>query len=462
MPLPLIVRMLKSKAVIVSQSLLMLFLAASFLTAQTSTGKIEGYVRDKESGAPLAGAQVSIVGTRLGNVTNEDGYYFILNVPVGMRAFAASFTGYQKTTISNKLIMAGQTARVDFNISSTVISLEGIVVESEAEPLMVRDNTMTKQRQTAEQIEALPVSSIDDIISMQAGVVRNDNHISIRGGRAGEEAVYVDGILMKNFATDATIPPLISQTSFTNLSSYITRSQEDNSPLDININAVEEITIITGGFNAEYGSAKSGIINIVTKEGSDQYTGNIRFRTDRVMPRSMDFGFADLLANVGGPVPLVPFAYFSMSTEVQGREDWSPRSTDGERGFRGIDDKLVERVNQALEGTPYMRATTEIMPAWSNPHPARRPGSDGNRYSVSSKITFSPIKPLKFLQTVNVSRTQRRHYSHTWTYAGSPYSNDSDRQKVWSYLVGADYTFRQTSRQSMSLQVRANYFRNEI
>ena len=179
---------------IVGMSVLAVMLMITSVLAQTSTGKIEGYVRDKDTGAPLAGAQVTVEGTRLGNVTNEDGYYFILSIPVGHRDFTALYTGYQKTTITKKLILAGQTARVDFDLSSTVISLEGIVVESESEPLMVRDNTVTKQRQTAEQIEALPVSSIDDVISMQAGVVRNDNHISIRGGRAGEEAVDVGGV----------------------------------------------------------------------------------------------------------------------------------------------------------------------------------------------------------------------------------------------------------------------------
>jgi len=442
-------------------SLLMVIASVTAVSAQTSTGKIEGYVRDKDTGAPLSGAQVSVAGTRLGNITNEDGYYFILNVPVGSRDITGRYTGYQMTTISNKLVLAGQTARVDFALSSTVISLEGITVESEAEPLMIRDNTVTKQRQTGEQIGALPISNIDDIISMQAGVVRNDNHISIRGGRAGEEAVYVDGILMKSFGAEATMPPLVGKTAYDDLSDYIEDVQVDNSPLDINTNAVEEITIITGGFNAEYGSAKSGVINIVTKEGSDQYMGNVRFRTDRVMPRSMDFGFTELAGNVGGPIPGLPFAYFNASLEMQGREDWSPKSTSSERGFRGIDETVVDRINAALEGTPYMRATLDMLPKWSNPHPARRPGSIGDRASLSTKITYSPMRQLKFLQTVNLSRNQRMHYTHGRIYRGGPYSNDSERIKVWSYLVGADYNFRQTSRQSMSLQIRANYFRDE-
>jgi len=446
---------------ILGASLFAVILVVTEIPAQTSTGKIEGYVRDKDTGAPLAGAQVNVAGTRLGNVTNEDGYYFILSVPVGTRDITSQYTGYQKTTITNKLILAGQTARVDFALSSTVISLEGITVESAAEPLLIRDNTVTKQRQTGEQINALPVSSIDDIINLQAGVVRNDNHISIRGGRAGEEAVYVDGILMKSFGTEATLPVLVGKTSFSELTDYIEEVQPDNSPLDINTNAVEEITIITGGFNAEYGSAKSGVINIVTKEGTDNYMGNIRFRTDAAMPRSMDFGFSELAGTVGGPIPALPFAYFSVSAEVQGRKDWDPKSTSPERGFRAVDQTLVDRINTALEGTPYMRANLDMLPKWGNPHPAQRPSSQGNRYSISEKITYSPFRRLKLLQTVNFSRTQRMHYQHGYIYMATPYSTDSERGKVSSILVGGDYTFRQTSRQSMSLQVRANWFNDQ-
>ena len=443
-------------------ALLAVAISVGSLSAQMATGKVEGYVRDSDTGAPLSGAQISIQGTRIGNVTNEDGYYFILNVPVGLRQLTASYTGYQITTVSNKQILAGQTARVDFSLSSTVISMEGIVVESTSEPLIIRDNTVTKQRQTSEQIEALPVNNIDDIINLQAGVIRNDNQISIRGGRAGEEAVYVDGILMKSFGTEATMPPLVGKTSFDDLSDYVEDVQPDNSPLDVNTNAVQEISIITGGFNAEYGSAKSGVINIVTKEGNEQYTGNISYRTDAMMHRKMDFGFNELKGGVGGPVPFIPYAFFNVSGELQGRQDYSPRSTNDENGFRGVNELVVEKINSALKGTPYMRVSgVEMLPDWQFHNPALRPGSDGNRYSFTEKITYSPSNNLKFLQTVNLSRTQRRQYNHTLSYRGAPYSTDGERGKVTSILLGADYTVYQSAKRSMNLQVRANYFRDE-
>ena len=120
----------------------------SSLMAQLSTGKIEGIVRDKDTGQPLSGAQVQIEGTRLGNITNADGYYFILNIPPGQRSLIFTFTGYQKTTVENQLILAGQTTTVNALLSSTVVQLEGITVEGETERMVPRDNTVSKSRLT--------------------------------------------------------------------------------------------------------------------------------------------------------------------------------------------------------------------------------------------------------------------------------------------------------------------------
>src|SRR3989339_1984974 len=96
-------------------------LLATSLSAQLTTGKIEGTVRDKDTGQPVSGVQVQVEGTRLGNISNADGYYFILSVPPGRRNVVFTYTGYQKTTVSNQLLLAGQTATVDCEISSTVV-----------------------------------------------------------------------------------------------------------------------------------------------------------------------------------------------------------------------------------------------------------------------------------------------------------------------------------------------------
>ncbi|MEA1996986.1 MAG: carboxypeptidase regulatory-like domain-containing protein, partial [Gemmatimonadota bacterium] len=442
--------------------IVLVFMGTVNLTAQTDTGKIEGYVRDKDTGQPIAGAQVVVKGTRAGNLTTVDGYYFILNVPVGVAEVSARFTGYQSVNQTGVRIMSGHTMRCDFELSQAVIEMEAISIEAQAEPLIVRDNTMTKQRQSAEEIEAMPVASLDDVVSLQPGVVRDGERFSIRGGRVGEEAMYVDGVLVKNFGSEPTMPPILGKTSMTEVSPMQKGHNPDNSPLDVNTNAVEEITIITGGFQAEYGNAKSGVINIVTKEGTELYTGNVRFRTDGIMPQSSDFGFNELSGSLGGPVPLVPYAYFHASADAQGRADWSPKDTRSEHGFWRIDQEFVDRINSTIAGKHDRPATLEELESslsitgFSNP--ARRPGAFGDRYSISEKITWAPTNKIKFLQTFNRSRNQRLSYEHRYAFRIG--NNNLNKSIATNYLVGLDWNIRQSARRSSILTVRAGYFKN--
>ena len=140
------------RKVVLSLALIAGLLSGDMIRAQIDTGKIEGVVRDKDTGQPLSYAQVVVDGTRLGNVTSNDGYYFILNIPPGSHTIRAISTGYQTVAVEKVEVMAGHTSTVNFNLQASVYELEAITVESEQENLIIRDNTMSKQRQTGEQI----------------------------------------------------------------------------------------------------------------------------------------------------------------------------------------------------------------------------------------------------------------------------------------------------------------------
>jgi hypothetical protein len=268
---------------------------------------------------------------------------------------------------------------------------------------------------------------------------------------------------VKNFASEPTMPMIQAQASFNSLNtpSQFANTQPDNSPLDVNKNAVEEISIITGGFQAEYGDAKSGVINIVTKEGSDQYSGNVRFLSDGMMPRSSDYGFNELEAGVGGPIPLIPFAYFNASTELQGRADWSPSDSRDEYGFHEVNQEVVDRINSIL-GTQYRNASLDEfennLAVLSLPNPARAEGGFGDKYLLSEKITVSPIPQLKFIHTLNLSRNQRMDYDYDNSFNLT--HNQFQRSKVINVMVGADWNVRQTAEQQATLNVRFAYFKD--
>jgi len=406
--------------------LLVLSNSASLFAQRINTGKIEGIVQDKDTGAPLAGTQVVVEGTRLGNVTNADGYYFILNVPPGLRSVTFTYTGYQKTTVADVMILAGQTMTVDGALSSTVVQIDGITIEGESDVLLPRDETSTKRRLTTERLEELPATTLEDMLVLEAGVQiggedARSRGLKIRGGRLGEEAMIVDGVMVRNY----TALPLAGSGGWRDSFEEGTFS-EDATPLEFSFAAVEQVDIITGGFQAEYGNAQSGIINIVTKEGGPQLKVLLRYTSDGLSPRTSDWGYNQLTASIGGPVFGIPNLYFHASGEAQGQEDRT--RTHADEGFRGIDQTFVDRLNDALRNDPYFfgrtpysleamrigreafgEKTGKSKALFSPFNPVRLPGNWQDRTYLSGKITFSPISKLKIIVTDSWSRNQHSY-----------------------------------------------------
>jgi carboxypeptidase family protein/TonB-dependent receptor-like protein len=201
-------------------------------TAQT-TGKIAGTVTDAATGESLPGVNVLIDGTTQGTATDRDGYYFILNVRPGTYAVKASFIGFSPVTVQNVQVQVGKTTVVDFALGEEVIEGEEIVIVA-TRPAVERDLTSSIASISAEQLENLPVLNFSDVINLQAGVV--EGHF--RGGRVGEVAYMVDGVPIND----------VYDQSFA---------------FQVENNAIQEVQIISGTFNAEFGQAQSGVVNIV-------------------------------------------------------------------------------------------------------------------------------------------------------------------------------------------------------
>ena len=142
-------------------------------------------------------------------------------------------------------------------------------------PLFDVDETASVARVRKEDIENKVVSSVEDILSEQLGVSTQDNEIHIRGGRIDESMFIVDGFSVKD-----------------PLSGY-------SGNLFVNADAIEELEIVTGGYNPEYGQAMYGVVNIKLKEGKDRYEGAIKFSSDRLF--SENFNTDRFEFNLGGP-----------------------------------------------------------------------------------------------------------------------------------------------------------------
>jgi outer membrane receptor protein involved in Fe transport len=220
-----------------------------------TTGKISGRVTDAETGEGLPGANVVVEGTTLGAATDVNGNYTILNVPPGVYAVAFSFVGYQGVRVKETRVSVDFTTSLNAKMKATAVEVGAVEVIGERQPLVRQDLTNTTVAVNSETIESLPVDAVQDVVRLQSGVtVDNSGEIHIRGGRANEVAYLVNGISLSNPFSNAQA-------------------------VGIATNAVQEFTVSSGTFSAEYGDALSGVINFVTKDGGPKYAGNLKFWT---------------------------------------------------------------------------------------------------------------------------------------------------------------------------------------
>ncbi len=208
------------------------------------SGKIAGRVTDQSNGEPLPGVNVVIEGTTQGSATDVEGYYVILNVLPGTYDLRATFIGYTPEVVQGVRVKIDQTTTVDVSLGQEAIGIAEVVVTA-ARPVVEVDVSNSRSSISAEEIEQLPVSDVRGAIGLQAGIL---NGLDIRGSGSDEISFMVNGLTL--------------------------RDSRDNSPFTIiSLSSIQEVQVQTGGFNAEYGNVQSGIVNVVTKEGSpDRYS----------------------------------------------------------------------------------------------------------------------------------------------------------------------------------------------
>ena len=257
-------------------SALILLLSPALLWSG-ETGKIAGRITDKTTREPLAAANVIVVGTTLGAAANLEGEYIILYVPPGTYQLRVSSVGYSTVTVNEVRVYIDQTATVDVPLASALIEGSEIVVVAEL-PVIKRDVATSVVAVTEEEIASLPVTSVVSAIGLQAG---------IRGGWGGSPNGAAQPTFITNY-TRGTVSvqqgPSIRGGSGDNVLFMVDgvtmRDPRNSEPMTkIPLAAVQEINVERGGFNAEYGQVRSGVVNIVTKEGARQgYSGGIQFR----------------------------------------------------------------------------------------------------------------------------------------------------------------------------------------
>ena len=266
-------------------ALFVTLLAAAPAFAQS--GKIAGRVTDAVTGEGIPGASAIVVETAQGDAADLDGYYTILNVAPGRVTVRISAAGYGAVTVENVDVNIQQTSTVDVELQGADI---GEVVVRAERPVVETDVSNSRLNVSAEEIEALPVSDVGAVVGLQAGI---QGDFLIRGSGADEIAFQVNGLTL--------------------------RDERNNAPYtNISVASIEEVQVQTGGFNAEYGNVRSGVVNVVTKEGDrDRYEVDGIFRYGP--PAQKNFG---QLANDPDSYWIRPF--LDPDVAMVGTDAWDP------------------------------------------------------------------------------------------------------------------------------------------
>ncbi len=256
-----------------------------------TTGKVAGKVLDAQTGEPLVGVNVMLVGTTLGASSDIEGDYFILNIPPGTYGVKASAVGYSPVTVTAVRVAADQTTRVPFSLKPETVEIEDVVVTA-TRPMVQKDLTSTTASVSGDELQALPLEDVSAVVNLQAGVINGH----FRGGRSDEVKYLIDGVSVND----------VFSGGFT---------------MQAEVNSIAEIQVLSGTFNAEYGEAMSGVVNQITKIAGESLTGEVSgyvggYMTDRTelfayRPPEKFLGFlpdlysniTNLQASLSGPIP---------------------------------------------------------------------------------------------------------------------------------------------------------------
>lgn len=371
----------------------------------TQVGKIAGRVTDSQTGEPLSLVNIVLEGTRLGASTDPNGAYYILNIPPGTYTVTVSQLGYARQNITSVQVTSGITTRLDFSLEPSFIQMEEVTITWEKPPVDLQETSMRAvvRRET---LEELPVITVDRVLEIQAGATTDaGGELHLRGGRSGEIVYYIDGQRIED--------PVSGQ-----------------SLLFINREAVEEITVLSGTFNAEYGDAMSGIVQMITREGGDRLHVNMEYlshmvnrspyrKPDWVRPRSDAVRDSDDVSLYEAPMVT---AEPTNVLPVQGR--------------------LHLSVNGPLKP---LENTTFFVSSLVRNENGHLPFSFQQERTLQGKLAWSYGRGGKVALSGGNGWRNYQNYSHTWKYVPEHYHKhflrDQRLEWQWTHPINRQFFF---------------------
>ena len=352
----------------------------------SSNGKLTGTITQKSDNAPAVGVNIMIADTYLGAASAQDGRFVILNIPPGTYSVRVDAIGFAPVVLQNVRITTSQTTEINIKLDESVVEGQEVTVVAER-PLIQKDLTASQRVTTAKEIADMPVESFLGVLSTHAGVNKSaDGALHVRGGRSNEVGYYIGGVSMSN--------PFFTNSLAVGLSNK----------------ALEEMKLVSGAFNAEYGNAMSGVVNVKVKDGGKKYQGSLSYyagdynsNAEDIFPNISNQSFTantTLDAFVSGPV--IPGLGDKLTFNISVRRNQSEGYLNGIREHSPGDFAYFPP-----SGNWYIQMTGDSNYVPMNP-------SESNNFL--SKFTWRLSPRIKISTQSIMSQSQSKSYSHAYKY----------------------------------------------
>lgn len=371
------------------------------------TGKIVGTVTDQSTGDPLPAVNVVLEGTYTGAATDMEGDFLILNVQPGTYVVQASMMGYKQTRVSNVKVSVDRTTRVDIELEPTVIDAgESVTVVAE-QPIVQKDLTATSYSVSSEEIKSMPVESFQEILQLQAGIVQDtQGDLHVRGGRASEISYLVDGV-------------------------SISDPYSGKMAVNVDQGTIQELKVLSGTFNAEYGQVMSGVVEIVTKDpendfqiGANFYAGDYVSSHDSLFYNINDVSPTAIYNAQLHLTGTVPFTTNKLGYYISLRRYYNEGWLYGQRRFNPSDSSNFETPQSA-----FIEKTGDNEPVSMN---------DNSQYFANAKLVYKFTPSFKISYNFLGDLSEKRNYNHLYKY--NPVGDVTDYQHGYTNILSVNHT----------------------
>ncbi len=320
-------------------------------TQPARTGTIQGRVFDRETKQPVAEAQLQLVGSTLGTLSDSEGRFTLAGSPVGTQAIRVLRIGYRPTTVSDLLINPGRLTQVEVLLESSAATLAATrVVAGNASFVAPRNAPSSRITMSYEEIRRAPgaIGDVSRLVQSLPGVLTgNDtrNDIIARGGSPMENLFLVDGIEVPNI-------------------NHFAGQGATGGPIGmINNELVRDVAFYAGAFAPRFGNRLSSVLDISLREGSsdgrhtefDMSNAGAGIVTEGSLGSRANYIVSGRQSYLDLVAPLIGLTAVPYTTNFQAKVTWRPGARDvvklvGLGGFDRIDFRSTP--DDTVDGDP--------------------------------------------------------------------------------------------------------------